>query len=519
MATDLVREGVFDLEPSVNHDRVTPAINKPCGHSSAQVIRECQKVFNPSNFFKPLLDSEIAKRTNEGGKQAGRRKLLRKASQVKIGHGGTLDPLATGVLILGVGSATKLLPQFLECTKTYETIILFGASTDTYDRVGRILSKRPYDHITREKVEKEIASMKGPQIQIPPLYSALKMNGKPLYEYAREGRPIPREIEGRKVEIKDIEMLEWYKPGKHDHRWPIEEAEAAERNLAEQVWRVKKQQETNKKLSPEEKEQEDEAIAAHESFKRKFEQRQDELIKDAPPKRSRHSKEPRLMSGALGQLPEPVYSNKGSNLVPDTPDKDTPPPWSDEGPPAVRVRLTVTSGFYIRSFCHDLGARLDSAALMSELCRSRQSDFVVGGTNCLEFSDLAKGEEVWGPQVSDMLDRWNSEHKGNGSGSQASSSGALSEKSQKKKNQEHKSTDSGADFPKQKQPKSRDGSPDKNTTKAEKRRQSKSPDGSNSPPRKVAALESKDDSKPVKDLRPSSQGRSDDEKSWNGIED
>lgn len=374
--------------------------------SSAQVIRDCQVAFNPSSFFKPLIQAEISKKKQEHNIK---KRHMRKANQVKIGHGGTLDPLATGVLILGIGSGTKALPQFLDCVKTYEATILFGASTDTYDRVGRVLTKRPYDHVTREKVEAALATFKGKQTQIPPLYSALKMNGKPLYEYAREGKPIPREIEGRQVEVKDVELVEWYEPGKHTHRWPAEEAEAAERSLAEQVWRVKKQQETAKKLTPEEKEEDDQAIAAHENFKRKFEERQDALIRDSPSRRKRQAKEPPMMSGALGKLPEPRYSSKGQDLVPPSPDDSTPPPWSDSGPPACKVRMTVTSGFYVRSFCYDLGSKLDSAALMAELVRTRQSDFTVGGVNCLEYDDLSLGEAVWGPKVAAMLARWNGE--------------------------------------------------------------------------------------------------------------
>jgi tRNA pseudouridine55 synthase len=125
-------------------------------------------------------------------------------------------------------------------------------------------------------------------------------------------------------------------------------------------------------------------------------------------KKANQQKETPLMSGALGDMPPAAPKpGKGSNLIPDAPDADTPPPWDDKGPPAARIRMTVTSGFYVRSFCHDLGAKVSSSALMAELCRSRQGDFVLGGSNCLEFSDLAKGEDVWAPQVKAMLDLWN----------------------------------------------------------------------------------------------------------------
>lgn len=407
--------------------------------SSAQVVRECQEAFSKSEFFKPLMASQVAKldQHSSGNKFQHRRK--NKTNRVKIGHGGTLDPLATGVLIMGMGSATKSLNQFLHCVKAYETTMVFGASTDTYDRVGRILTRRPYEHITREKVEEKLKTMVGTQMQIPPLYSALKMDGKPLYEYAREGKPIPREIVGREIEIKEIELLEWYEPGTHNHRWPTEEAEAAERNLAEQVWRLKKQQEESGKLTPEEKEEEDQAIAAHETFKRKFEERQDRLVSDSPSKRHRHGGAGHVMSGALpdpeggeeqpqnenGEAQQQGMSKKKAkkekkkdwksderkhrnDMVPDVP-VDTPPPWDGKGPPACRIRIMASSGFYVRSFCNDLGLMMDSAALMSELVRTRQSDFAVGELNCLEMEEIRADEAQWAPKVANALARWNGE--------------------------------------------------------------------------------------------------------------
>ena len=503
------RLAMHQINSRVGTNLKNAAISKPCGMSSAQVIRHCQIAFNPSSYFQPSLEAEKTRIRREcRGDQKRLKKAMKKAVHVKIGHGGTLDPLATGVLILGLGSGTKELSQFLHCTKSYETIVLFGASTDSYDRVGRLLNKRPYDHITREKVEAALDSFRGQQMQIPPLFSALKMNGKPLYEYAREGKPIPREIEGRQVEVLELELTDWYEPGKHGFRWPTVEAEAAERNLAEQVWRVKKQQETGKKLTAEEKEEEDQALAAHEAFKRRNEERQDELVKDSPSNSQGAQDRGPMMSGALGKFPEPTYSNKGVGLVPDAPSADTPPPWTDEGPPAAKIRMTVTSGYYVRSFCHDLGTKLGSAGLMAELCRTRQSDFTLGGTNCLEYDDLEKGETVWGPQVADMLSRWNAEPHG---GWQP----GVEEAKEKTASNNDGNLDQ---FQRNSMRSSETNKSAESLSAPSKRRRSPSADGLSAEPHRKAAREERQADSNGSPAR-NSRRRSDDEKSWNGLDD
>ncbi|KAI0205111.1 trub family pseudouridylate synthase-containing protein [Astrocystis sublimbata] len=384
-------------------------IKKPVGMSSAQVIRDVQHHFNPSALFKPMIDEETAKRKRQSNHRGKNRAKNRDEVRVKMGHGGTLDPLATGVLILGVGNGTKSLQSFLACTKTYETVVVFGASTDTYDRVGKILKQTAYDHITRPMVEEALNSFRGKFQQMPPLYSALKMEGKPLYEYAREGKPIPREIATREVDVSDLELVEWYEPGTHSHYWPAEEATNFEISFAEQVWKVEKDQMTSKKLTPEEEEADTKARNDHENFKRKADEKVDALVFDRLSKRKKpnNQKDVPMMSGALGEMPPAAPTpGKGSNLIPETPDSASPP-WEGKGPAAARIRMTVTSGFYVRSFCHDLGIKVASSAMMAELCRSRQGEFVLGGSNCLDFSDLSKGEDVWAPQVQAMLNQWN----------------------------------------------------------------------------------------------------------------
>lgn len=329
-------------------------------------------------------------RQRENHNQRKRRK--EKQIQVKIGHGGTLDPLATGVLIAGVGKGTKSLQNFLLCTKTYEAVVLFGASTDSYDRVGKILRKAPYEHVTREMVEKSLGQFRGRFMQLPPLFSALKMNGKPLYEYAREGKPIPRDIERREVEVLELELVQWMEGGTHPHKAPTEEAGHAEINVANKLWK----QENALPAGDEES-----ALQKFESRKRKLSQDQDDLILERPSSKHRNASaasDDAIMSGGL---PPPLEEQ---TIVPQSAveESSTPP---NKGPPAAKLRMTVTSGFYVRSLCHDLGAAVGSAALMAELERTRQGEFVVG-QNVLGYEDLEKGENVWGPKVATMLDEW-----------------------------------------------------------------------------------------------------------------
>lgn len=125
--------------------------------------------------------------------------------QKKIGHTGTLDPDAEGVLPVCLGNATKLCDILTDRSKTYQAVLLLGTTTDTQDITGTVLSQRPVT-AGEEEIRKAILSFQGSYDQIPPMYSALKIGGKRLYELAREGIEVPREA--RKVEIHSIEIEE-----------------------------------------------------------------------------------------------------------------------------------------------------------------------------------------------------------------------------------------------------------------------------------------------------------------------
>lgn len=129
--------------------------------------------------------------------------LRRNLKIKKIGHTGTLDPMANGVLPIAVGDATRLI-QYLSDDKEYVATVKFGVSTDTYDKEGEIVSTS--DKIVGQtELEEALNQFRGEILQKPPIYSALKKNGKKLYEYAREGKEV--EIEARKVTIEKLDLL------------------------------------------------------------------------------------------------------------------------------------------------------------------------------------------------------------------------------------------------------------------------------------------------------------------------
>lgn len=147
-------------------------INKPKGYTSQDVVSKVKKILNVK----------------------------------KVGHTGTLDPLATGVLPIMIGNYTKLSKYLIEHDKTYLARIKLGEKRDTGDEEGKIIETREVlqDNLDKEKIENVLKSFCGRQKQIPPMYSAIKVNGKKLYEYAREGKKV--EIPEREIEIYNIKL-------------------------------------------------------------------------------------------------------------------------------------------------------------------------------------------------------------------------------------------------------------------------------------------------------------------------
>ena len=167
------------------------AVHKPISRSSADIVSK----------IRYILTTGISEKTG----------LPRKKCKVKVGHGGTLDPLAEGVLILGVGDGTKLLQDYLSGSKNYHAIAQLGSETDTLDNTGNVTEVVDWTHINRQKLGDTLEKFRGDIMQIPPMFSALRKDGKRLYELAREGKTI--ELEPRPVTVYSLELLDKNKNG------------------------------------------------------------------------------------------------------------------------------------------------------------------------------------------------------------------------------------------------------------------------------------------------------------------
>jgi len=137
-------------------------------------------------------------------------RIRRASGQRRVGHAGTLDPLATGVLLVCVGQATRVVEYLVPDFKEYLSRFRLGITTDTYDSEGAIVRQNDANHVTRADIESGFARFTGVIAQVPPMFSAIKHKGTPLYRYARSGEVVDRAP--RQVEIRTLRLVDWSPP-------------------------------------------------------------------------------------------------------------------------------------------------------------------------------------------------------------------------------------------------------------------------------------------------------------------
>lgn len=137
-------------------------------------------------------------------------KVRRELGVKRVGHAGTLDPMATGVLVICMGAATRLSEYVMQSSKRYRAVVHLGVTTDTYDAEGVVQQERDATAVRRDDVVRELTAFLGNIEQVPPMYSAIKQSGRKLYELARAGQTVEREV--RRVEIERLDMVDWSPP-------------------------------------------------------------------------------------------------------------------------------------------------------------------------------------------------------------------------------------------------------------------------------------------------------------------
>ena len=333
------------------------AINKKSGVTSRQVVDQINRILSNSTSGNKSLDQLKNARNESNGKQRLRKW---KTSKLKMGHGGTLDPLASGVLVIGVGSGTKKLGEYTNgSVKRYECIGLLGGSTTTGDSEGELLLKTEVDHVTMELLEKTRDRMIGTLDQTPPIFSALKMDGKRLYDYAREGLPLPREIKSREVKIIDLNYKQDTLTNIHEYKFIKSQVDETGRSLSEQL-----------------------------------------------------AKNPTLNDHKIPFAKEWTEKHPDDKELPleMRPVKDSSAYESDDyRAPLLHFESTVSSGTYIRSLLSDIGRCVGSSAYMVDLVRLKQAQWDMS-KNVFEMEDFTNyREEIWAPVLQKVLTSDNGE--------------------------------------------------------------------------------------------------------------
>jgi tRNA pseudouridine55 synthase len=162
-------------------------------------------MFGFLNVDKPagMTSHDVVARLRRRAKQIA-------GAEVKIGHAGTLDPMATGVLVVCVGAAARLSEYVMDTTKRYLARVRLGQTTDTYDAEGAIMDVRSIDDITENVVRAALGAFSGEMAQVPPMYSAIKQGGRRLYDLARAGQVVERAA--RHVRIDALALSDWQPP-------------------------------------------------------------------------------------------------------------------------------------------------------------------------------------------------------------------------------------------------------------------------------------------------------------------
>ena len=348
------------------------AIAKPSGPTSMHILDTLKPLLASSAlFYEPGAPEPHSK---EHSKKLARRAkpweraLLQRCGRMppKLGQGGTLDPLAEGVLVVGVGAGTKHLQQFLSCTKEYRTVALLGSATTSYDSNEPVMRRAPFAHVTRELLAAALPQFTGELMQVPPLYSAVRIDGKRLFDYARQDIPLPRPIDARRVSVSELRLVDWLPGGSHDYKEPSAELSEEDHALVDKIRNMTGGgYDTRRVEQGEQGEQGEQEKQGEQSNAREPESKEPESKE--PRAQEPRAQEPRAQEPQAQEPGEgPEVEGASTSTTAATP------------PPAAVLEMTVSGGTYVRSVVHDLGAAVGSAAHVARLIRTRQGEFALG---------------------------------------------------------------------------------------------------------------------------------------------